>query len=136
MFSVFPRPDCFTDSQFHRKEGGVGGVPSSTTPTPLQHHSSPLERQFLIPPIPIVQDSRIIQCNLFFAMVCKFRRRRTSAFFFGYSYSCICFSLPDPGLKAQLFGPSFRGLNRLLKNTGVRVEFVESTPQGLKPVLI
>jgi hypothetical protein len=29
-----------------------------------------------------------------------------------------------------------QGLNRLLKNTGVRVEFVESTPQGLKPVLI
>jgi hypothetical protein len=28
------------------------------------------------------------------------------------------------------------GLNRLRKNTGVRVEFVESTPQGLKPVLI
>jgi hypothetical protein len=28
------------------------------------------------------------------------------------------------------------GLNRLRKNTGVRVEFVESMPQGLKPVLI
>jgi hypothetical protein len=28
------------------------------------------------------------------------------------------------------------GINRLRKNTVVRVEFVESTPQGLKPVLI